>query len=370
MQHAMTGRENSVRLILRRLRIRRLNNVEQRGFSLVELLIGLALSMVVMGALTSVFVNSSAARRETERASMQIENGRYAMQLVTEDLSQAGYFAEFNPNILKGAYAPASIPDPCATALATLRLAIALPVQGYDQGSGMSACLTTLLSDIRSNTDVLVVRRVSTCVRGATDCEGTVAGTPYFQAAMCSSGTVGATELNSGATSDFFVLDTDGTKLTKHNSDCTTVASIRRFRTHIYFVANNDQSGDGIPTLKRAELDSSGFSILPLVEGIENLHFEYGIDTSAPSDGAPDSFVAAPSTLADWRSVVAARVYVLARNIDRSPGYTDTKTYTLGLKSDGTSNDITIVTADQAYKRHVYQAEVRLNNPAGRNSVP
>jgi type IV pilus assembly protein PilW len=351
----------------------------QGGFTLVELMVALALGLVVMSVLTVAFVSSSQARRETDRASRQIENGLYAVQLLSDDLAQAGYFAEFNPNVLNGIYAPTTVPDPCATDLPSLRLAMALPVQGFDNGAGMSACLTSLLSDLRTGTDILVIRRAGTCIRGATGCDGTVAGTPYFQAALCSAGSVGATELNSAAISDFFALDTADANLTKHTSDCTTAAPIHRYRTHIYFVANNDNSGDGIPTLKRAELGPAGFTVVPLVEGIENLQLEYGMDAIAPTNGAPDVFTPTPDGYAgagnvgavgNWRNVVAARVYVLARSTEISPGYTDTKTYILGYNTAGSPNSISVDPAETGYRRHVYQAEVRMNNPAGRYLVP
>ena len=65
------------------------------------------------------------------------------------------------------------------------------------------------------------------------------------------------------------------------------MANVYQYRTHIYFVANNDKAGDGIPTLKRAELGVAAFSIVPLVEGVENLQIEYGLDTSVPTAGTP-----------------------------------------------------------------------------------
>lgn len=355
----------------------------QGGFSIVEMLVALALGLAVMGVLTVAFVGSSQSRRETDRNSRQIENGRYAMQLLSDDLAQAGYYAEFNSTILKGVYAPATVPDASATDLPTLRLAMALPVQGYDNGGGVPAGITSLLTGLRSGTDIIVVRRASTCIRGATDCEGNVAGTPYFQAALCSSGVPGATELNSALTSDFFALDTDTANLTKHLSDCATAAPIRRYRTHIYFVANNDKAGDGIPTLKRAELGAvggaAGFAIVPLVQGIENLQVEYGMDTSSPTDGSPDVFTPAPGdytgagtagAVGNWRNVVVARVYLLARNTETTPGYADAKTYYLGLDAAGVANTFTVPSADTGYKRHLYQSEVRLNNTSGRYLVP
>ena len=59
---------------------------------------------------------------------------------------------------------------------------------------------------------------------------------------------------------------------------------------------------------------------------------------------------------------MAVRVYILARNIDATPGYTDVKTYVLGAARTFTPT----ATADLQYRRHVYSETVRLNNPSGR----
>src|SRR3546814_6579575 len=69
---------------------------------------------------------------------------------------------------------------------------------------------------------------------------------------------------------------------------------------HIYFLANNDKPGDGIHTLKRAELGAAGFTIVPLVEGIDALQFEFGIDTNG--DGNPDAYTADPDSYGDRKS--------------------------------------------------------------------
>lgn len=344
------------------------NDTRQRGYTLVELMVSLALGLLVVTGLLMVFARTSAARNELERASMQIENGRYAMSLVTDDLRNAGYFAAFDPTPLA---TPATKPDPCATSLASLIAALPMAIQGVDNAASIPSCL----SDVRSGTDILVIRRASTCAVGDANCDAVVAGAPYFQASACGS----ASELGSTDPTKYYALDTNTANLTLHKKDCIAaspgaVAPYQQYRTHIYFIANNDKSGDGIPTLKRAELGASGFSIVPLVEGIENLQIEYGIDasgtTGAPSayTANPDSYaIAAPCTTVTcyWRNVVAAKVYVLARNTTASPDYTDAKTYTLGLDANGNAN--TVGAFNDAYKRHVYASVVRLNNTAGRN---
>jgi type IV pilus assembly protein PilW len=56
-------------------------------------------------------------------------------------------------------------------------------------------------------------------------------------------------------------------------------------------------------------------------------------------------------------------MYLLARNLTETREYTDDKTYTLGV-SGGTAN--IVQAAHDHYKRHVFQSQVILRNPAGR----
>jgi type IV pilus assembly protein PilW len=95
--------------------------------------------------------------------------------------------------------------------------------------------------------------------------------------------------------------------------------------------------------------------VTPIVDGIENLQFDYGVDESAGDQGAPDIFTATP-TATQWPNVTAARVHILARNNERTLGYSDPKSYT---RFGG------VAPADN-FKRHAYSELVRLNNPAGR----
>src|SRR5207249_7634860 len=62
---------------------------------------------------------------------------------------------------------PATLPNACAVDVPTLTTAMAVPVQGYDQGANAPGCL----ADLRAGTDILVVRRASTCAVGAAGCE-------------------------------------------------------------------------------------------------------------------------------------------------------------------------------------------------------
>ncbi len=351
----------------------------QGGFSLVELMVAVALALLILSTLATVFVQSSQTRAEIERSNRQIESGRYAIELLTKDLRMAGYFDSFDPyrQIILPNNPPltsmSSMPDPCLFAASDLRNAFFVHVQGVD--NPISATIPSCISDLRAGTDVLVIRRASTCVAGPTadaDCDAAASGVPYFQASNCYQ--EGEIYNSAGTSTDYqnhFVLDAGTSGMTKHAIDCTTIANYRTMVVRIYFVANNNVGSDGIPTLKRAELRAGGFTIVPLVDGIENLQIEYGVD--ANDDGAIDGVTADPGAynscsgnacVRNWLRTYSVKVNLLARNIENATGYTDTKSYTLGQKFDGTDN--VFGPFNDGIKRHAYNATVRLNNPSSR----
>ena len=344
--------------------------LHQGGASLVELMIGITLGLMILAATTTLFVANSRARQEREKTSQQFENGRYASQLLADDLRLAGYYGEFNPTVLA---TPGTLPDPSAFDSASLMTAMALPIQGYDDGTtGMPANLVTLLADLRTGTDVLVIRRASTCVAGAAGCDAvnTTLYT-YFQTTLCQN------QINNLPATSQFLIGTTASQFTSSNSnvtgaanppaflaqkDCATPAIQRSYYTRIYFIANDDQPGDGIPTLKVAELGSGAFTISPMVAGIEQLQLEYGLDTDG--DGTPDTYTGAPTNATQWQQVTAVKIHVLARNLQTTGGFSDSRTYVLGLNSVGANN--VFGPYNDGYKRHAYSTVVRLDNVAGR----
>jgi len=335
------------------------------GFSLVELMVAVTIGLLLMVGLATIFVDNSRARNELERATRQNENGRYVLQVLSNDLRMAGYLGEFDPTVLP---LPTTLPDPCQTALAELKTQLPLQVQGYDD---ITSSPLNCLSDVRNGTDVLVVRRVSSCATGDTDCDPMVAGMPYFQAALCDK----FNELGSSDASNHYALETNSMQLNRHQRDCVTLAKTRRYMVEIYFIAANGGRPESIPSLNRAELGPNGFSIVPLVDGIDNMQIEYGIDTN--NDGSPDLYSANPGAfnscqgtpceITNWSNVVATKLHVLARTTEKSAEYIDTKTYFLGNKADG--SPYSIGPLNDGFKRHAYQSTVRLLNPAGRRET-
>lgn len=359
-----------------------------RGFTLIELMISLTIGLLLLAGLVSVFVNSSQANREFHRTSEQIENGRYASDVLMNDLHHAGYYGQFFAVPDTGVF-----PDPCALSDATGKITDSLPfaVQGFDApdyasapnlaGTTCGGWLTA--ANLQRGSDVLVIRRAETFALAPGDVAESNA--VYLQANPFSS------EIQFGAGAPITnVSKADGTTATVMSRDGLTAAEIRRFRVHVYFVAPcsvpagggdictgaADDAGRPIPTLKRLELsgDAGGTTmrVETISEGIETIQVDYGLDslpavvnsvTERRGDGAPDLYVRSPAATADFTNVVTVRVHVLARNSEGTIGHVDSKTYQLGLAGAlGPFND--------RFKRHAYTGLVRLTNPSSRREIP
>jgi type IV pilus assembly protein PilW len=359
--------------------------MRQRGFSLVEFMVAMTIGMFLVAGLVYLIAETSRSRGEIERSSRQIENGRYALDRLVEDLRHAGFYSEyFQPPAAGEAGFPATTAAaaPCGLTAANLQAGLPLAIQAYDGGgsvpSDLSGCLDS--NDYQPDTDILVVRRASTsaiCPTGKTCLPGFAAAAPD------------ATEFYIQATPLEYKLDlgTSGNltsvfTLTQPSANNTATADVplRQYIVHIYFISKcnvpasgttcngtTDDGGKPVPTLKMLELGPGpAFQKLAIAEGIEQLQFDFGVDdpvfcggASAPADGVADCVVmcdaTTPCSTAAWSNVVSATINLVARNTEPSPNYADDKTYSLGLKG------YTTATGDQ-YRRHAYSTFVRLNN--------
>src|SRR5258708_23265075 len=147
---------------------------DQVGYTIIELMIAITISLIILASLVAIFANNSRTRVEIERANQQTENGRYALQLIVDDLHNAGYLAEFDPTPLA---TPAPKPDPCDTTLAVLNGALPSAVQGYANGANAPACAP---ADLPAGADILRVPHVSTCAVGTARCDAKLLGDTYF----------------------------------------------------------------------------------------------------------------------------------------------------------------------------------------------
>jgi len=419
----------------------------QSGFTLVELMISVTLGLLIMIALIAVYLNISRTNTEMAKTNGLIENGRFSIDLIEEDVSHAGFWGGYVPkfdDVSYSAAAPgdapsdllAAAPDPCLAYASWAGTAgykdglLGIPVQSFDVSP--TNC-TGIVTNKLANTDVLVVRHVDNCLPGAGNCEAdTIASAVpkvYFQSSLCAAETQAATPYRyvlSNAPGDF-TLKVRGCTGTPPGT-VGTAADRRKYVSNLYYVRNYAvTAGDGIPTLMRSSfgLDSGGTTPaysppVALIEGIQGFAVELGIDAlsrcgtaantatlarvdpatgaacavnaatpasnTLPSnrgDGVPEAFVRCTTgsgcTNAQLQNAVAAKLYVLARSRDASPGVVDDKVYCLASNCPaptatgcpGATNAAPLLGPFcDGYKRHVFQTTIRLTNVAGRRETP
>src|SRR3990167_8420415 len=83
-----------------------------RGFSLIELMVAMVISLLIMGAILTLFLDVSRTNDEMAKTNVLIENGRFSLQLMQADVQHAGFWGELDNNI----DSPTAIPDPCVVA--------------------------------------------------------------------------------------------------------------------------------------------------------------------------------------------------------------------------------------------------------------
>lgn len=326
-----------------------------QGLSLVELMVAIAIGLFMVGALITLFVNNSAARVELDRSSRQIENGRFAIDVLRDDIAMSGYFGELAPP----ERATVVNPQPCATATADMGWnastgSVPAPVQGPSNAVGGSTlaftnCTAAALNQ-RAGTGFLVLRRL----RPQTETvAAAVSNAHYLQINGCLTGTV-PFAFNTASAGGF----------TLQGADCATAATLRRYESRLYYVADCGvcSPSDGIPTLKLRELVNSAMVERVIADGIEDLQFEFGLDTN--NDGVPDSYATAGAAT-DWPNVVAVRIHVISRATSATPGYADDKAYTRGA-----FGSYSVPAGAEQFKRRYYTTVVHMPNSSGPRERP
>lgn len=390
-----------------------------RGMSLVELMVGIAIGLAIVTALLALLVSTNRHNAELARSGQISESGRFALQLLADEISHAGFWGGYLPAFddLTTAGAPgdvpAAVPDPCldfdvvapAPPLWTAdykNSLIGIPLQAYKVDQPVPNPVVPVCSDVISDpvpgSDFITVRGVERCVAGTTGCTAMSSGDVFFQFSRCPS--------PDGSPNDGRAISATTGDLSYEKLPCdgTSIANWFRFDSRLFFVRTYASApGDGIPTLmvSRFAASSSGGTVTrqhgsaqALIPGVQVLAVELGLDTQRPNpsggvhavnygqavawqdsanreaptnrgDGLPDAWFrcgAAGCTADQLVNVVAVRLHVLVRSETVTPGYTDTKTYTVAGTTFGPFND--------GFRRNVYSRTVRLHNVSMRRETP
>lgn len=304
-----------------------------KGFGLVEIMVSLLLGMIILLAISELFVSNSRTRSEIEKSAIQLENGRFAIQLLADEIANAGFSGEASTPPFSAVVLPCAVPSDAAA----VKDALGAGVYG---GSVAGTCF----SSSKANGEFVAIRRASTCSAGVGNCAALAEGHFHLQVAACESDWLNRP--------DAFFISKAGADLTARTRLCQNSqrAPVYRFLSRLFYVNDRD-------ALVRRELVGSSFGTAePLVEGIEMIAFEYGVDTAG--DRAPESYVRAPS-VTNWANVVSVRIWLVSRSLEPTAGYLDEGAYSIAGSSYSVSSHLN-------HKRTVHSMVVKLNSMAGR----
>lgn len=328
----------------------------QQGFTLVELLIGIALALVMTAIIVSVFGRASRSSNVTQTVNEIQEQGRVALDMLQRDVRSAGYIG-CNSNRLLGSGALVNTIDTPTGYLNNLdQFLIGFEGTGASFTPAADAGLAGANPAALPDSDALTVRVPAgePVSLSATMTAGT-AVIPVFSTAGFAAGRR-AIVGDCAQSTAFYVTGLTGGL--EHGASVGTNASndlaraygpdamVVPFTTLTYYLAPN---GVGTTRSLYRRVDGAAASE-QIAEGVEEFQIQYGVDTDA--DNFADLFVAADA-VADWRRVVSVRASLLMRSKLENAAQ-NTQTYDF----NGTTG---IVAADDRLRRP-FNVSIQLRN--------
>lgn len=348
------------------------------GLSLVELMVALTIGLIILAAVSRLFVSSRSTYNLEESLARVQESGRFAMEFLAQDIRMAGY-AGCSANLSSGSTAnhvsPATSannfnPDgiagykyTCSGTCSGARTEWTpeLPAEYFPTGS-VSAL---------TSTDVIVIQRadtISTHLSGNLSTQNAniqvfstagvlsnVQAGDVLMVSDCSGADIfQATNIGSGTGTTTIAHSAAGNTSPNLSKTYNANAEIMKLITRIYFIGRRSNNTANPPALFRRELaNNNSLSTYELVEGIEVMRLSYGEDTDTTGDKVPNIY-RDPSSVSNWRRVMSARVGLLVKtldNVDRDP---DTRTYDVAGNTAGPYND--------NVRRRAFNSTIQLRN--------
>lgn len=329
---------------------------KQTGFSLVELMVALVIGLILLGGLFQIYRSNTQTNRMTESLSRLQENARFSVDLLSREIRMAGFMpcrdTGKTTNVLNTiSGGPASAfrgeaiegVDGSGTNLPSFGTAAGDRVSGTDafwiQGGGDRTFQVNKHQPSGSS--------ASFFLKGIHDLQ------PGDIVMVCDTVQSSVFQITNSNTSNQTIVHNTGSVVTPGNcvkqlgysvNPCTTPipytygsdAMIVQFRSIGYFIGVG--SDGATPALYRRELQRSGTSVgyvtQQLVDGVENMQVQYGIDTD--DDRVVERYVDVGS-VSDWSQVVAVRLGLLVRSADEVASKQDDRTYYLAGTPIGTT---------------------------------
>ena len=284
------------------------------GYSLIELMVALTIGLVLLLGVGTVFVTSRATYEVSETQARMVDDGRFVMQLLGDDLRMAGTwgqnsFTTMVDNRTRGSFDRqpllAAIDGDCDDNWYTDLDQVVFATNGSadpPNDNPFSATCVPASASWLENTDMLIVRYASPTPVAD---EFVSPGVVYVRSAP--------------GNSVLFVGTNDPNDVPSE----PTNGQNHVLQTALYYVSDfTETAGDGLPSLHRITLGPGpALTDEMIAPGVENFQVQVGFDSEQPlPDGKSNMYINADSNEINWNDpadlarVRSVRVWVLLRS--------------------------------------------------------
>ncbi|MEO8063961.1 MAG: PilW family protein [Pseudomonadota bacterium] len=316
-----------------------MKNLKQRGLSLIELLVALAIGgFLIIGAVTLQTQTRKTFTINEQSARLQ-ETARYVISVIEPEIQLAGLFGfSNNPagarytlagvdkfasdmRVGKPTVSPPAVLDSCGV---NYVLDVAQTIQA-DNGVWSMAC-AALGGGKSPNTDVLMIRR-----SGLTSVAASASKFQLYTSRLVS------------FDQRFFMSNTAPGPIKAGYTE------VRDMVFQAFYIAANSDTRTGLPALRLKQLSTDGTQPVwmdqEVIRGVEDIQVEFGVDPGKDDngDGTPDDaaadgmadtvngdsrmYVAPDNAYAKSGQIVSVRFWVRVRAEDAEQGFKDSRTY-------------------------------------------
>jgi len=328
------------------------------GLSLVELMISMALSLILMMGILQIFTANKAAFEISRDINDMQDNAQVALALLAESIRLADHWGGVAPELVKFGKTALKVPSGKCSRPWIFRSEEGL--RGYEGANDIngvnalpSACVDA--QDYQKNSDLLALRYADSHII-ISDQQVDNARFAKHNIVRTSAGI--AAYVFSGAN-----YEAAFTYIPKN-----IAAYNMLYATHLFFLrpCSNGQSAhenvckDEAPTLMRMTLSGDRFIQQPMVAGIEQMQFDYGVDSN--NDHQIDQYLAA-HLVERWQQVLSVRISLIVRGDKKDASINEPRKEYL-MRGDFASVGSGFIAEDSLkfFRRRLYQREVMLRN--------
>jgi type IV pilus assembly protein PilW len=333
---------------------RRAFNFYNQGFSLIELMIAMSLSLLLMLGVYKIFAIQKHGFELIGALNDREDNAQLAMKILSDGIRMADHWGGVDSSKVQAIYGSLSaFPGACDSNWVFNASEGIYGVEGQSSVQSLKGLPINCLKnqDYLENSDLLTLRFGSSHEY-------------FYESEIDNKRFQKRYFLRSQSGKAAIIFQAKSLALAQQALPDEGFHYNMLFHSSLYFLRpclkNTSGCVEGDSVLARLMLMGDRYIQEALVEGIEQMQLEYGVDDD--QDNLVDRYLLA-NNISDWQSVLSVRVYLLVRSY-LADGAIDDKGKVYVMNSSGSQSDNVYQVPESLryYTRKLYQSEVSIRN--------